>query len=718
MLVAFVLIGVMAFAAPAFAGTRFKTNIPIDGTDMVKNMPVPKQASGDFLNSTDPVPSDFTHEYPDGSVRTADMVLKLYDMSSETTAHAGPHWVPFWLESSAGTHSDIYVAWDDLKAPLESVQQAQDITRADIDYMSDMFDSRIWASDVFHFGNYNARPAGTDAGKRAGIFIYNIRDDAYWTSYRYYIAGYFSSGLNDELDINAIFIDSYDWANRTRGTSARPYLYEGTIAHEFQHLIHNDVDNGEDSFIDEGMADLAEQFIFGPTTTSSHIGDYLYYHRDSLLDWKGELFDYGNSVLWQDYLWEQMGGDEIGPSNPADPLEGRVTDAYKNDPFADTPDKFVDEGDKFIWNQIHNPKFGLEAIADLVGGMDAVEQYHRDYTLANLLDGKVSDAKWNYRNLKLGGADSDFYTIDDGIKYYESNVGGNMPPTRKNVRRNTGVEAWGAYYRTFTGSEPGYWMGFYGKLSDGVAPFSGSTEWYGGLGNMLDRTLTRKITGVGPGSLLTFKTWFDIEEDWDYGYVEASADNGQTWHVLAQSGSALRIGTSDINGSTAWKNGPGAGGLTGSSNGWQTASFSLGGLSGDLLVRFRYVTDEASNGLGWYVDDIALGAFVDPVDSTNDWLAEPADGWAFTTGLQHNDWTADSVGIYQKAKGPLTYTVRPLTLIDKGRLYLGSPVVEGQVYVPAQFLKSGKTYSSVSNRPRDGIFTSATGNRLWISKTK
>jgi len=313
-------LAVVAFATPALAAGRMPTtDIPMDGTDMVKSMPVPRQINTDVLGLGSLVPGDYVWTYPDESTRTADMVLILNDMSGDP-AHQGAYAVPFWREES-GIHSDIYVAWEDLKAPPESVQQNQTITKDDIEYMSTEFDTRIWASDVFHFGNYKARypgltedPTNTDLlrlGKRAGIFVYNIRDEAYWSDFRYYVAGYFSSGLNNDLHINAIFIDSFDWANRTRATSARPYLYEGTIAHEFQHLIHSDVDNGEDSFIDEGMADQAEQFIYGTTTTASHIGEYLYYHRDSLLDWKGELFDYGNAVLWQDYLWEQAGGDEL-----------------------------------------------------------------------------------------------------------------------------------------------------------------------------------------------------------------------------------------------------------------------------------------------------------------------------------------------------------------------------------------------------------------------
>ena len=53
------------------------------------------------------------------------------------------------------------------------------------------------------------------------------------------------------------------------------------------------------------------QFLYGSKVTASEIGEYLYYHRDSLTDWKGELFDYGDSCLWQDYLWERAGGGDL-----------------------------------------------------------------------------------------------------------------------------------------------------------------------------------------------------------------------------------------------------------------------------------------------------------------------------------------------------------------------------------------------------------------------
>ena len=483
-LLAVLVVALLALAAPALAATA-PAGIAYDGTIDFRSIDWPAQHHPLDAPVSPLVAGASLH---DG--RAPDLTLTLYD---NTPGHQGPYDVPFWKEYG-GAHSDIYVGWDDLASAPASVQQDQTITPAQIAYMGEQFDQKIWESDVFHFGNYASRTPDESLidGKRAAIFVHNIRDDAYWTDYRYYIAGYFASGLNDDLQLNAIFIDSFNWADRLGGDTSTPshnYLYEGTVAHEFQHLIHHDVDADEADFINEGMADLAEQYIYGVKGTSGHIGNYLYYHRDSLTDWKGELSDYGDSVLWQDYLWENAGGKTLNA-----PLADRVTEAYADNKFADTTAKFTDPGDKLIWNLIHDQKDGMDGVAAQVGGMDKVKALFHDWTLANLLDGKVTQAKWNYRNLVLNGTDSDGMTVDQGIAFYSSNVNGNVPPTRKNVRRNTATEPWGAYYRTYGGSEPGFTMSFTGGAQDGIAPYSGAYEWYTGQGNML----SARSSGASP----------------------------------------------------------------------------------------------------------------------------------------------------------------------------------------------------------------------------
>ena len=130
----------------------------------------------------------------------------------------------------------------------------------------------------------------------------------------------------------------------------------------------------------------------------------------------------------------------------------------------------------------------------------------------------------------------------------------------------------------------------------------------------------------------------------------------------------------------------------------------MGSFSGTVQLRFRYSTDDAFNGQGWYVDDISVGSFVDPVETTNGWTTN---GWLFTTGLQNNDWTADAFVPYAKG-GKTGYQVVPV-------LGLAGQGTAGSQYVSAQYQKSFKVYGIVSNHP-DGTFSSL--GKLTIAKGK
>ena len=69
-------------------------------------------------------------------------------------------------------------------------------------------------------------------------------------------------------------IDAFDWAHRTGANPpdeptadlctsrpARPHLYEGTFAHEWQHLLHYYTDPFEATWINEGLSDFAQTLI-------------------------------------------------------------------------------------------------------------------------------------------------------------------------------------------------------------------------------------------------------------------------------------------------------------------------------------------------------------------------------------------------------------------------------------------------------------------------
>ena len=79
-------------------------------------------------------------------------------------------------------------------------------------------------------------------------------------------------------------------------TEQRPSeLYEGVIAHELEHLLHNYSDPGELSWVDEGLADFAI-FLNGYHAGGSHLTYHQVFHREtSLTRWGGGLENYGAS---------------------------------------------------------------------------------------------------------------------------------------------------------------------------------------------------------------------------------------------------------------------------------------------------------------------------------------------------------------------------------------------------------------------------------------
>jgi immune inhibitor A len=124
--------------------------------------------------------------------------------------------------------------------------------------------------------------------------------------------------------------------------------------------------------------------------------------------------------------------------------------------------------------------------------------------------------------------------------------------------------------------------------------------------------------------------WYDIEADWDYGYVSASTDGGATWENLVGTTTAGDpITTTDSPNGQNFGNG-----FTGSSGGWLDAVFDASAFAGqDVLIQFRYRTDGAVANPGFMVDDIAVGDFTsnaEPGDEAQ-WTLE---GFSQTTGTE------------------------------------------------------------------------------------
>lgn len=163
-------------------------------------------------------------------------------------------------------------------------------------------------------------------------------------------------------------------------------------------------------------------------------------------------------------------------------------------------------------------------------------------------------------------------------------------------------------------------------------PHSGTYEWFGGKSDQLDSTLVRAVDLTGKTSAaLSFWTWYDIEENWDFGFAQVSTDGGATWISLPIDGTSSTIVPDGM--PAIADNMPG---FTGNSGGWVQKTFDLAAYAGQsILLQFRYMTDWGTTMAGFYVDDIGVTAdgapvFFDDVESLDP--AWTASLWTRETG--------------------------------------------------------------------------------------
>ncbi|TDW14505.1 immune inhibitor A domain-containing protein [Kribbella kalugense] len=146
-----------------------------------------------------------------------------------------------------------------------------------------------------------------------------------------------------------------------------------------------------------------------------------------------------------------------------------------------------------------------------------------------------------------------------------------------------------------------------------VQPAAGTKSWWSGQGNNFTHTMSRQVTlPAGQPASLTFQANWDIEDcgpdPCDYAYVDVNDGSG----LKPIKGSI----TKDAEGN----------GIDGKSNGWVPATFDLSAYAGKTItLQFRYATDPAAGGIGFFADDIKVASGTTTVVSSG---AETSpDGW-------------------------------------------------------------------------------------------
>jgi hypothetical protein len=122
-------------------------------------------------------------------------------------------------------------------------------------------------------------------------------------------------------------------------------------------------------------------------------------------------------------------------------------------------------------------------------------------------------------------------------------------------------------------------------------------SWYSGNADLRNDLIFGQAYVNPTDPTLAVTTYWDLEDYWDFGFVQVSTDDGVTWISLA-------------NEHTTYDHDPNAHpnvldnlpGLTGWSGGVVDMTFDLGDYAGEnVLIGFRYVSDWVFTYEGWYV---------------------------------------------------------------------------------------------------------------------
>lgn len=356
------------------------------------------------------------------------------------------------------------------------------------------------------------------------------------------------------------------------------------LPHEFQHMIHWYLDRNEESWMNEGFAELA-----------AHLSGF----NVSGWDWA-----YANDPDIPLTYWPTSGGSHYG--------QAFLFLAYFLDRFGADATKAV----------VANPGNGLSSIdqtmSDLglvdpsTGDLITADEIHRDWSVAMLVqDDSVADGRYAYQSY-LPPEVAMVDTIDD----CQSGTG----------RQSRQVNQYGIDYIDLD-CEGTFTLEFDGASVVPVLPgepYSGEFTFWSNRGDESDMSLTRGFDlreVEAPSIGLSYRTWYDIEEGWDYLYLEISTDGGETWSILETPSGTDQDSSGN---SFGWA-------YTGYSGGGDTPSWieervDLSPYAGEeILLRFEYITDAAVNGDGFLLDDIrieALGYFDDFELDEGGWQAE------------------------------------------------------------------------------------------------
>jgi Immune inhibitor A-like, MAM domain len=540
-----------------------------------------------------------------------------------------------------GGHGEVWVQ-NNLSFPAGDCRNSApapdriNVTTEQANYLLGQFNDNIWPKEAEAFTIAPPRD-GTGAilpglvglpadyyagdGNKTVILVSNVRDDNYYDTNNAhslsYIAGFFSGQLNDFFGRNVMTVDSYDWVHRTTANPPgdqttvdlcapvrpRPFLYEGTFAHEYQHLLEHYSDPDEVNWVNEGLSDwamlltgYAHPEIQAPTLGfDSHIQtfqgafppDQFGRHggpENSLTRWQDQgpaeiLADYGAAFSMMTYLDDHYGDAFMSALHKA-PANG----------LAGLDDTLAAAGaSKTSAVQTVNTWAVMEATDGLIDGGARILGPYGESTYSS-----------THLSSTINWSNPDAYDSPGAPPNGSDYV-------RLRAANGSFLDGRDIDSLSFSGSttllpRPVAWT----SVTNAPA-HAGDAALYSGFGNNRDEAIVKPVTVNG--GTLTFDALWNEELGWDFGFVQVSTDGGATYSSLACTDTTTQTNPEAL--PTAKQNVPG---FTGYPGGWKAESCSLAGYSGQVLLSFRTLNDPATLGAsaavppGFWVDNVRIGS--------------------------------------------------------------------------------------------------------------
>lgn len=420
----------------------------------------------------------------------------------------------------------------------------------------------------------------------------------------------YASGLGESLagyasSTDYVLPEVYEYSNAHEMFSINADVQEitdpytlSTMAHELQHVIQGYRDPDEELWLNEGFSELAT------LVNGYDAGGFDYYFTQDpdfqLNNWSSnpDLNDlnYGASYLFTTYFYGRFGED--------------ITRHWASNAF----NGFDSLDNVFQTDQVIDPATGSIFMADT---------FFQDWTIANFINDPSTEGGRYFYSQYL-----DVPVIEQSEWLNECN----------GTFVTANVHQFGADYLQIACNNP-VKLQFSGSPTVNILTDNGENQthfMWSNRGDSVDTTLTREfdLSGYTGAITMSFDTWYDLEEDFDYGYVLVSQD-GQTWRVL------------DINYCDYPKNiGTNLGcTFSGSTGSWESQNVNLSEFAGaKVWLRFEMISDGALSNEGIAIDNIRI----------------PEIGYEETFETGDGGWVSDGFSRIQNAI-PQTFLVSIIT---------------------------------------------------------